>query len=122
MTTGLFLIGRRQIYRNPADRKGQIAAFRRGTHPLPGFLDRGIGQPHNVKTRQAVGDIALSHHGASLNSCNSKGLNAADHRLISFSERFLSSYMKQPKKAILFRLYINFWITESASKHIIFYY
>ena len=80
-----FQIGRSKIHRNSASGKGQAGILRRGTDTLPCLLHSCIGQTHDIKAGQAVGNIAFSGHAGSTDTGNAQGTDAANHRKILFS-------------------------------------
>ena len=84
MRACLFQIGRRQIYGDAAGGKGQTGVFRRGPDPLPGFFHRSVGQTYDIKAGQAVGNIALRHHGTAPDAGNAQGFDTADHNNAPF--------------------------------------
>ena len=71
-------IGRRQIHSDAADRKGQTAALCRSPNPFPGLLHRRIGQTHDIKTGQAVGNITFCHHAGAPDAGNAQRSDAAN--------------------------------------------
>ena len=82
---GLPGAGGGKIAGNAADGKFEAGILDRGPDPLPGLLDRGVGQTDNIKGGQAVGNIALHLNLISVDAAQAEGMHIADHRAASFS-------------------------------------
>ena len=87
----------------------QAAVLGGGTNTLPGLLDGGIGQAHNIKGRQSIGNIALGHNAHAPDAGDAQSTHTADHSIIPYSPDFISSYPMDPKNSIIIsRLSVHF--------------
>lgn len=80
-----FQIGRGQVYRDAAQREIETAVAGRRPHPVPGFFHRSVGQPHDLKGGQPVGQIALTQHRHALNAPQPCGQHFCHHTIHPFS-------------------------------------
>ena len=102
MGAGLFHVGGGKIYGDMAGREGQTRIFGRCPDALSGFFYHGIWQTHDLKARQAVGNITFRRHTAALDAGNAQCANAADHFYRPFTHRYLISYSIYSEKTRLF--------------------
>ncbi len=73
-------VGRGQVDRNSLRRKFEAAVAHCGTNPLPGFPDRGVGKPDNVKSRHSPVDIYFYFQGNPFYPENCAGEYSGQHR------------------------------------------
>ena len=75
----LLHMGGGQIDGDAAHRKGEAAIFDGGAHPLPGFVDRGVGQAHHREGGQPIGQVALHRHRIPSDAVEPEGVDQIDH-------------------------------------------
>ncbi|CAM3740666.1 hypothetical protein MYFR107205_25125 [Mycolicibacterium frederiksbergense] len=75
--THLGQCGRRQRQRQPGVRPRVAAVGDRRPNPITGFLQCGVGQPHQVHARQPAGDIGLDLHRDAVQTADRDGEGAS---------------------------------------------
>ena len=75
-----FHVGRREVYRDAADRIGEAAVFERGTDAVTRLLHRRAGQPDHVKPRQPLRQIRFHRDGKPVHSHQSHAVYTGKHR------------------------------------------
>ena len=76
---GLFQIGWSQVHRDAAHGEFAAAVAHGGANPLFGLLHRGIGQPHNVESGQARGNVGFSLDYLTIQTHDGAGLCSSQH-------------------------------------------
>ena len=75
----LLQIGRGQVHRQALRREGKAAVFQRRAHALPGFLHRGVRQPHDFEHRHPVGQVDLHVHREALDAGQAAAVDECEH-------------------------------------------
>ena len=90
----LFLqIGRRQVNSDALQGKFAAAVAQGGPDPLLGFLDRGIGQPHDVEGRQAWGNVDFDLYHEAVQSYDGAGMRIGKHVSRSLASRWFRGWV-----------------------------
>ena len=75
----LFQVAGGQIHCDAPLRKIEAAVFHRRPDPVPGLLDRGVRQAHDIKLRQPAAEIALAQHRLALDADDPAGMDICYH-------------------------------------------
>lgn len=86
-------MGRGQVDGDAADREGETAVFDGGPHPLPGLIDRRVGQAHDGEGGQTAGQIALHRDRVAGDAVQTEGTYIVDHgKILQFQEKIEKIY------------------------------